>query len=197
MSCEFYGYHAIPAMRVLARSGGNQCALVTSAFAPCKMELAGRAPDWPLCPYNPSAPIPRSCRREVERAEFNEGVHGGSHAVWVDQLRSYTKHDMGHEAQRLMPKAEANRTITITVSATVYSLLEVLAGAAGTGPTVEDVVSELIDHAQQGVYRPGSWERPWLCQAFGGDWTSKLEVGDPYGRPDAPMFRRPKKQEGS
>ncbi|MBU0611291.1 MAG: hypothetical protein KKI08_25660 [Armatimonadetes bacterium] len=29
-----------------------------------------------------------------------------------------------------------------------------------------DVLRELADHAEQGLRRPGSWERPWLQSAF-------------------------------
>jgi hypothetical protein len=84
--------------------------------------------------------------------------------------------------------------ITVEVSAEVYRLLEVLTkgeyGAAESG--VEGVVLQLIDHAQQGVYRPGSWERPWLAQAFGEGWTAHLEPGDPYGRAGGEaIFERP------
>jgi len=82
--------------------------------------------------------------------------------------------------------------ITVEVSNTVYALLEVLA-KGNFCSSVEDVVGQLIDHAQQGVYRPGAWEREWLMQAFGDDWTSFLEPGDPYGRPgNNSMFNRPK-----
>ena len=45
----------------------------------------------------------------------------------------------------------------------------------------------------QGVYRPGSWERPWLTQAFGEDFLAKLEPGDPFNRSDLDsLFERPK-----
>ena len=59
----------------------------------------------------------------------------------------------------------------------------------------EHVILQLIDHAAQGVYRPGSWERPWLIQAFGDEFVEKLEPGDPYGRSDDDgglMFQRPR-----
>lgn len=88
------------------------------------------------------------------------------------------------------------KTITVEVSDTVYELLEVLTRGEWAPRSVEVVVSELIDHAQQGVYRPGAWERDWLCQAFGYDWIKHLEPGDPYGRPDSPMFQRPKRKPG-
>jgi hypothetical protein len=53
---------------------------------------------------------------------------------------------------------------------------------------VAAVLVELADHAQQGVYRPGAWERDWLCQAFGFAWLGRLEP-DPE-HPD--LFERPK-----
>jgi hypothetical protein len=86
------------------------------------------------------------------------------------------------------------RKITVEVSGVVYELLEVLTKGEGCPRSVKGVVQELIDHAQQGVYRPGAWERDWLRQAFSDDWTEFLEPGDPYGRPDSPMFQRPKKE---
>ena len=68
--------------------------------------------------------------------------------------------------------------ITITVSDEVAARLAVLAAPAGTAA---DVVALLADHAQQGVYRPGAWEREWICQAFGYDWLERLE---PDTRPE-------------
>jgi hypothetical protein len=91
--------------------------------------------------------------------------------------------------------SDATRTICVEVSPTVYALLEVLTrGDMASSLTVEGIVAELIDHAQQGVYRPGAWERGWLEQAFGFDWQAFLEVGDPYGRADCPYFQRPRSQ---
>ena len=52
------------------------------------------------------------------------------------------------------------------------------------------VLTELADHAQQGVYRPGAWEREGLCRAFGYDWLERLEP-DP-GHPD--IFERPREE---
>ena len=84
------------------------------------------------------------------------------------------------------------RTIALEVDGTVYGLLKVL---AEDGLTVEDVVGLLIDHAQQGVYRPGSWERHWLMQAFGDKWIKGLEPGDPHGREGCEgIFERPRKK---
>lgn len=64
-----------------------------------------------------------------------------------------------------------NRTVILRVAlpASTVELLKVL------GPPAQ-VLATLADHVQQGVYRPGSWERPWLEQVFGyTDWKSKLE----------------------
>lgn len=76
--------------------------------------------------------------------------------------------------------------ISIDVSPTVFMLLRVLGGVIPAGGTdaaaVQKVVETLVDHAQQGVYRPGSWERGWLQQAFGDAWEQLLEPGDPYRR---------------
>jgi hypothetical protein len=88
------------------------------------------------------------------------------------------------------------QTITVEVSDTVYRLLEVLTHADGTDApriTVQDVVARLIDHVQQGIYRPGAWERDWLCQAFGHEWLEQLVPGDPYGRAGCEaLFQRPR-----
>ena len=80
---------------------------------------------------------------------------------------------------------EKARTITLELDPTVYSLLEVLTrGESAPVDSVEGVIYKLIDHAQQGVHRPGACEREWLTQAFGDDWMiEQLEPGDPYGRP--------------
>ena len=59
--------------------------------------------------------------------------------------------------------------------------------------SAQNAINELVSHAMQGVYRPGSWERPWLTQAFGEDFLAKLEPGDPFNRSDLDsLFERPK-----
>ena len=67
--------------------------------------------------------------------------------------------------------------VEIEITDNVAKLLEVLAPRVVGSPEerVKYVLMELVDHAQQGVYRPGSWERPWLCQAFGSAFESSLE----------------------
>jgi hypothetical protein len=79
--------------------------------------------------------------------------------------------------------------VTLNLSPTVVRLLATL----DDGGDVKAVIENLIDHAQQGVYRPGAWEREWLIQAFGDDFLDKLEAGDPHGRPGYKnVFDRPK-----
>jgi len=73
-------------------------------------------------------------------------------------------------------------TISIEVDPVTAKLLTVLAGSP------EAALLSLADHAQQGVYRPGAWEREWIEQAFGTNWHLKLVSGDPYGRPDCERY---------
>lgn len=86
---------------------------------------------------------------------------------------------------------KTDRKIILEISPTVFALLATL----NPNGDVTEVILTLIDHAQQGVYRPGAWERGWLHQAFGDDFEAKLEPGDPHGRPDCEhIFQRPKRQ---
>jgi hypothetical protein len=83
--------------------------------------------------------------------------------------------------------------LTIEIDPTVHRLLSVLTRGEFAPDTVEGVILHLIDHAQQGVYRPGAWERDWLTAAFGDDWLEHLVAGDPYGRADCDtIFQKPK-----
>ena len=75
--------------------------------------------------------------------------------------------------------------VMITIRPEVVGLLKTL---SDTGD-VKQVVNQLIDHAQQGVYRPGAWERDWVCHAFGYDWIRKLEA-DPQ---HPAIFQRPRR----
>jgi hypothetical protein len=60
-ACPFYGLTLVliatspDTVRQLVStpSGGNQCGLMTDSFAPCRMEVAGHAPEWRECPRNP------------------------------------------------------------------------------------------------------------------------------------------------
>jgi hypothetical protein len=66
MNCPFYGVHYVqqahplswidkagPAPHLapffLFPQGGNECAIVATAFSPCYMELRGQVPDWRTC----------------------------------------------------------------------------------------------------------------------------------------------------
>jgi hypothetical protein len=69
MSCPFYAVALVlphdGSGAVLIPIGGNRCGLVTSAHAPCAMEMEGHAPDWIACPRNPDNVgwgIPRAAR---------------------------------------------------------------------------------------------------------------------------------------
>jgi hypothetical protein len=72
-------------------------------------------------------------------------------------------------------------TVTLTFSARTAARLGALvdsdlADPAWTpGQRLRAVLMELADHAQQAVYRPGAWEREWICQAFGYSWQANLE----------------------
>jgi hypothetical protein len=71
-------------------------------------------------------------------------------------------------------------TLKVEVNERVLARLRVLGEP-------EDVLARLLDHAQQGVYRPSSWERYWLSQVFGSDFLSRLEPD-----PEAHGYMRPK-----
>jgi hypothetical protein len=63
------------------------------------------------------------------------------------------------------------------------------------------VLMQLADHAKQGVYQNGGWERQWVVQAFGDGWLERTEPGDPYDRAhdqsdmelSERMYRRPRR----
>jgi len=63
MPCPFYGRHAVELTRVLIDSHGNECALITAAYSPCRMETAGDTPDLARCELNGTA-------RAIELATF-------------------------------------------------------------------------------------------------------------------------------
>ena len=49
---------------------------------------------------------------------------------------------------------------------------------------LESLVTLLLDHVQQGIYRSGAWERQWLVQCFGEEAVSTAyePVEDPLNR---------------
>jgi hypothetical protein len=86
----------------------------------------------------------------------------------------------------------ATEKIVVELDTRTLHNLRALTGGRYGPETVQGVIGKLVDHANQGVYRPGAWERDWLCSAFGYDWTEGLET-DP--RPDHHMFQRPRGDE--
>lgn len=79
--------------------------------------------------------------------------------------------------------------VPVTLSRRTADLLAVLIDPGWGLDSLGDVLGKLADHAQQGVYRSGAWEREWLCSAFGYEWTARMEP-DPAGR--APSHQRPR-----
>jgi hypothetical protein len=90
-------------------------------------------------------------------------------------------------------------TVTVHIPDEVAERLAVLTRPEWECATIADVVEKLIDHAQQGVYRPGANEREWLCQVFGYEWLERLE---PDTRPEMlsgdgrVIFDRPREDNG-
>jgi hypothetical protein len=80
----------------------------------------------------------------------------------------------GGQAVRKLTITDDESGRSVEISGRVYELLATLVSADWC-TDVAAVVETLIDHAQQGVYRPGAWERSWLMQAFGDDFLLRLE----------------------
>ena len=78
-------------------------------------------------------------------------------------------------------KRDDDITIPLTIPAWEAERLSVLIDPDAGLPDLEAVIYELLDHVQQGVYRPGAWERGLVCSVFGEDWLERLE---PDTRPD-------------
>ena len=74
--------------------------------------------------------------------------------------------------------------LTIELDEETVRLLQVLSEHGA-----EAVLRELVDRAIDGVRRPGSWERQWLYQAFGDEWTEQLEQD-----PQAHWRQRPRRR---
>jgi hypothetical protein len=54
MKCKFYGAAASIKQELLIDTGGNQCALIVEAHAPCRMEIAALDPELEACELNGS-----------------------------------------------------------------------------------------------------------------------------------------------
>lgn len=86
--------------------------------------------------------------------------------------------------------------ITITITDEAAERLAVLVDPAWGSRSVADVVAQLADHAQQGVMRPGSWERLWVISAFGTEWTLRMEPDtDGLSGDGRVVFERPAARE--
>ena len=48
--CPFYGFHIL--LGNLIDQDGNRCALITTSYSPCQMEVAKKTPEWNKCPFN-------------------------------------------------------------------------------------------------------------------------------------------------
>ena len=81
-------------------------------------------------------------------------------------------------------------TLTIQVDEVVARLLAVL----DEDRSAESTLSTLANHAAQGVYRPGAWERDWIEHVFHGPyWHKRMEPGCPFGRVNCEgIFERPR-----
>lgn len=68
--CPFYGKCAFVTHRAIVDSYGNQCALITERYAPCRMETAGGTPSLAACELNNTGR-----HREVELYEYHPPQH--------------------------------------------------------------------------------------------------------------------------
>ena len=57
-------------------------------------------------------------------------------------------------------------TVTVELAAVQLAALQTIAERLDWLDGPADVLATLADHAEQGLRRPGSWERPWLTSAF-------------------------------
>lgn len=66
MPCPFYGFSGQPQFNALFGTGGNQCALVTTAHSPCRMEVHEHCePNLEECEL-------RGTAQAIEFAEFDK-----------------------------------------------------------------------------------------------------------------------------
>lgn len=77
MSCKFYGTCAAGLMgsapiaaefKVLLTNGGNQCGLIVESYAPCRMEMQSKEPNFEQCELNGSHRAEQF--KDFERREF-------------------------------------------------------------------------------------------------------------------------------
>lgn len=77
-------------------------------------------------------------------------------------------------------------TVTLSIPAWLAERLAVLIEPQDGTSDLEAVILNLLDHVQQGVYRPGAWERSWLLRVTGNYWLDRVEPD-----PETPVFDRP------
>jgi hypothetical protein len=95
-----------------------------------------------------------------------------------------------------MAAPEDKEIVTLLISKRVADLLRILTNDQVGPATLRGVIEELIDHAQQGVYRPGAWERGWLISVFSDEWIDKLVPDHEKKTSDERFpFMRPRRQE--
>lgn len=75
--------------------------------------------------------------------------------------------------------------ITLELSESMLRALAVLSDA----DSAEQALQDLAARAEDGVVRPGSWERQWLFQAFGDGWTERTESD-----PECHWHERPRRR---
>ena len=72
VNCPFYGRHLVRLRTdppfLLVPSHGNQCAIITTAHAPCELERAGVAVEWSTCPRLSEILTPGAARPTPEPA---------------------------------------------------------------------------------------------------------------------------------
>lgn len=91
-------------------------------------------------------------------------------------------------ARSLRELAPVRLALDLTEEDVAFLRLLATSDRCGDKGTIEDVVEALVFSAIDGVRRPGAWEREWVTQVFGDDWTDELEVD-----PEASWRRRPRK----
>jgi hypothetical protein len=83
--------------------------------------------------------------------------------------------------------------VTVELPVEVVRRLAVLSDEGYGTMRVASVLATLADHAQQGVYRPGAWERDWLIQVFGDEWLTRVEPDlDDVSADGRVIFDRPR-----
>lgn len=89
---------------------------------------------------------------------------------------------------------DVSEPIQVTVSLSVEHARRLAVLAEGHGVEgVAVVLATLADHAQQGVYRPGAWERDWVSQVFGDEWLARVEPDlDDVSADGRVIFDRPR-----